>query len=593
MKQMSVGVNTAPEVELKLAEIQAEAWIGGYRTIVFHLYSGSTDKEILVQIAQAVRSQFPDSVIAGTLSAGEIKDGKLMDTGILISALLFKETDVHLQRYADAKGHEKEIGKMIREYSMSLPDIKAVELVMPGSELDTFAMYEELGKAREDIQYFGGYSGGHELTCPLHFVFNDEGIFEDHVLALFYAGPSFYIDTAKSVGWQTLGRPFKITKADGNRLIEIEGAPAVEVYEKYLRISRYEGFAEDTFEFPLIALTEGDELLRHTITVDEEGALILAGYATEGMDVILSYGNPSLIVEKVDQRLEEARLFQPEAILLYSCSVRKAFWENFVNIEMEPFQKIAPTAGFHTWGEVMRNRQNGKVMENNITLVSIAMREGPAKGLPVPEVKVDDSVLRGQASLIKRLSQLVSATTSELQNAYQEMREMNTMLRDMSEHDALTHLYNRGKIEKMILDALDRSCATGKPISLLMADIDHFKRVNDTYGHAAGDGVLRTVARILEEQAGQVPGGAAGRWGGEEFFLLLPDTQETGAAQLAEALRQKIADTAFPEAGKMTVSIGVITSTGKEDRKQLFTHVDEMLYVAKESGRNRVVQYHA
>ena len=125
------------------------------------------------------------------------------------------------------------------------------------------------------------------------------------------------------------------------------------------------------------------------------------------MKIYRCYGAPAEIVKKVDARLIEVCEFCPEAILLYSCSVRKSFWEDFVNVEMIPFQQIAETAGFYTWGEVNRDRKNGNVLEYNITLMSIAMREGPAKTKTKKHVHVDDSVLKGQASLIRRLTKLV------------------------------------------------------------------------------------------------------------------------------------------------------------------------------------------
>lgn len=99
-----------------------------------------------------------------------------------------------------------------------------------------------------------------------------------------------------------------------------------------------------------MARYKGEELLRSTVHIEKDGSLDLHGNVTEGMDIFLSYGNPSNILERVNERLEMVRRFRPEVVLLFSCVVRKTFWKEFVNIEMEPFASICNTSGMHTWG---------------------------------------------------------------------------------------------------------------------------------------------------------------------------------------------------------------------------------------------------
>ena len=258
-----------------------------------------------------------------------------------------------------------------------------------------------------------------------------------------------------------------------------------------------------------------------------------------------------------------------------------------MDVEMMPFQEIAPTAGFHTWGEVKRDPSNGNVIEYNITLMSIAMREGEPKSAP-KEVKVDDSVLKGQASLIKRLTKLVYATTTELQKAYQDLGKLNDRLVIMAEHDGLTCVYNRTKIEHLIDACLDAYADTDNT-SLIMLDIDHFKSVNDTYGHDIGDVTLKTVVKLMSDAVQDIEGSAVGRWGGEEFMVLLPDTDEAKAHEVAEALRVNIEQYEFEEVKHLTASMGVTAGNGTEDRKGIYTRIDDALYEAKETGRNKVV----
>ena len=590
MKHLSVRYVSELDFKEKLAGLLEEYNKADYKSILFHVYSGVLDKDLVVGICQKIKASFDTDQIAGSISAGEIKNGRLMDRGVLISVMMFESAEVKLHRFSAATGKELEYGQEIKALADSTPDIKGLELMLPGTNLETKTLFEEISKCNKSIQVFGGYAGGHSMESSEHYVFDQNGLYSDLIFCITYAGADFHITVDKSVGWQTLGVPFKVTKADGNRLIEVDGRPAVELYEKYMQIEADENFAEETFEFPLMAELDGEELLRHTITVEDDGTLDLAGYVTEGMNIYLCYGAPADIVKKVDSRLIEVCDFKPQAILLYSCSVRKSFWEDFVNIEMLPFQQIAETAGFHTWGEVNRDKKNGNVLEYNITLMSIAMREGdPAPGKPL-RVHVDDSVLKGQASLIKRLTKLVYATTTELHKAYTNVSKLNDQLQIIADHDGLTKLYNRCKTEQFIHECYDSVNESGNVAGLIMMDIDFFKKVNDTYGHAVGDQVLIKVSELMQEAISEVEGSCAGRWGGEEFMLLVPNCDNEKTLGIAEKLRKSIESTDFGTAGHVTASLGTITFNQNSDLMSVFTNLDKALYKAKKSGRNMTVK---
>lgn len=156
--------------------------------------------------------------------------------------------------------------------------------------------------------------------------------------------------------------------------------------------------------------------------------------------------------------------------------------------------------------------------------------------------------------------------------------------------DSLTGVPNRRALMEQA--ELVRAQRGGQPVSLLMIDVDHFKRINDTYGHPAGDEVLRQASALMGQRlrAGDV----LGRYGGEEFCVIAPDTDSVGALTLAEALREIVATTPLQiEAGEIsiTVSIGIACCAAKErqELKSLLAESDAALYRAKQAGRNRVL----
>jgi diguanylate cyclase (GGDEF)-like protein len=171
-----------------------------------------------------------------------------------------------------------------------------------------------------------------------------------------------------------------------------------------------------------------------------------------------------------------------------------------------------------------------------------------------------------------------------------ELRQRNEDLDRISRTDALTGLRNRRHVEEYLVKLTSLARRNVEPIAVLVIDIDHFKSVNDTHGHDAGDAVLREVAsRMLGSVRLE---DMIGRWGGEEFLVVLPNTADQGAAELAERLRQVVADTpcrlADGDAVQVTISVGCAASL-IDDAGGLVRSADTAMYEAKQTGRNRVV----
>ncbi|MNR22763.1 Response regulator PleD [compost metagenome] len=152
--------------------------------------------------------------------------------------------------------------------------------------------------------------------------------------------------------------------------------------------------------------------------------------------------------------------------------------------------------------------------------------------------------------------------------------------------DKLTGLYNRHHGEKTLRDAFWRAQADGASLSLIIADVDHFKRINDDFGHLAGDRVLVDIAGILQRAVrGQ---DAVIRWGGEEFVIVLADCGLGDATHLAERIRSHVHAHRDAEIGSLTLSLGVAQFVPGETLDALIARADAALYDAKRSGRNRL-----
>lgn len=185
---------------------------------------------------------------------------------------------------------------------------------------------------------------------------------------------------------------------------------------------------------------------------------------------------------------------------------------------------------------------------------------------------------------------IMSALMIEFLRAYGDTVFAQRLVVDNAERlatvDELTEVENRRGMERHLRTVAQEMTRTGVPYSVMVVDLDHFKRVNDTYGHNVGDDVLRELGRLLRES---VRGrDRVGRWGGEEFAIVCPAASTDAAVDLAERLRNTISGMAFPGGVELTASFGVAEARSGESIEAVVGRADAALYEAKRAGRNRV-----
>jgi diguanylate cyclase (GGDEF)-like protein/PAS domain S-box-containing protein len=165
-------------------------------------------------------------------------------------------------------------------------------------------------------------------------------------------------------------------------------------------------------------------------------------------------------------------------------------------------------------------------------------------------------------------------------------KQMESEMHILATTDTLTHVFNRIKYTELMQREIERARRYDHPLSMIMFDIDHFKRVNDTYGHMVGDYVLCTLAQLVKENLRETD--FLVRWGGEEFVIIAPETDLRKAGNLAERIRQASESYQFDKVGRITVSFGVAEFHKDDTEDVLIKRVDDAMYMAKKKGRNRV-----
>ena len=587
MKQFQILYKEDSGFLEKLREIKRwRASHSGYVTI-FKIYSEDMNVEHIRHICDCLDNEMPDALYLGCTTNANIVDGALSDAKIILTCTIFEyeTTQAKILQFPFLEENVAEDAAELKKCCDANPWVQAVEMHATIMDMSMMEFCNEMSRLREDIQVFGGGAFNPDMDDDTAFVFSKgNGFLEHGIIFLLLGGEDFHTYSTFISGWKPLKRKFKVTKADREILYELDGKPALDVYRKFLNINRNDRFFSNTLEFPLF-LEHGDiDILRCPLAANDDGSLVMSSDVQEDAVVRLAYGDPETILASIREDGQKIADFRPEVVQTFSCAARRAFWgDDNISDETSLFDRVAPTTGFYTHGEFLRI--GGDMLNFNVTLVIVAMREGemPETGrtVNIAGVQIDNDE---KIPIIRRFVSFIEASTAELE-------EMNMKLALSSVTDGLTRLYNRAEIERKIRRALDKrgNQGMGAGISLIMLDIDNFKKVNDIYGHKEGDHVIQALSDVLRTTTTGVHSCFLGRWGGEEFMVLLSDSSADDAAVLAERIRLAFASVSYETAGCQTVSTGV-TQARDENADALYNRVDKALYMAKAAGKNQVVR---
>ena len=615
MKQFQFDYHSITSLKRDLDKINLWCKSKVFSKIVFQIYSDSLDRGQIDLVCDVILQNFPDVVCMGCSTNGNIVEGRLSSASISIICTVFEypTTKVKLLQYTlnseTALGVVDEIKKEIK----ANPWVKAAELQLTIRGMSMTPFCDAFQDVDPSVAIFGGGAFNPDLNRSDACVFsNVKGYSERGVVVLLIGGEDFYTYTTHITGWKPLGREFLVTKAKNALLYELDGKPAYDAYYRYLNILKDEHFFYNTLEFPFFYKHHGINILRAPISCNDDGSLVMTADIDENVKARLAYGDPWTILASVRKDGRKISEFNPEIIKVFSCAARRTFWgKEEISSETLPLQSLAATSGFYTSSEFLRTGEF--VNQHNVTLVIAAMREG--RGGEHYDLDMAQESFSGKVSMINRLATFIDAAT-------QELAEANEKLSLMAITDPLSSLFNRGEIQRRI-----NRCVSEKiPGCLVMLDIDNFKQINDTFGHQEGDNVIKEISYVMRKVADEcglsgvnahdvkindIDGMYAntavdeltdaskfeifnvktpiGRWGGEEFMVLLQEASKEAAIDFAEKVCKAFNDVAFDLAGHHSVSVGVTEIKEGETADAACVRVDQALYRAKDGGKNRVV----
>lgn len=300
-------------------------------------------------------------------------------------------------------------------------------------------------------------------------------------------------------------------------------------------------------------------------------ALILLFYLLFRTGLNLRFGDPSLTTEQV------AAAILILAYIMYHAGPARAVFT--------PFYLVAMLFGVLRLNATRMLALAFLALLAHATMLHLLYLRGP--GVNPRTALAEFVVLAVVLPWFAVMGGYVSKLRTRLSDSHRELEQAVERIGELAIRDELTGVYNRRYLMEALAREQSRAERLGAPFAVCLIDLDHFKSINDGFGHAAGDSVLKDFARLVPPELRAVD--VHGRFGGEEFLIVLPGTDAAGAQACAERVRARTEAAAFPGVPRVTVTVGVATYAGKEPVSALLARADKALYEGKSAGRNRVV----
>lgn len=371
--------------------------------LFIQLFCGDFDQVKIASILHFLKSNFPQSVIIGTSTAGEIKDGQTQ-TNTFLLAFCQLEKSVAKAYYLPEVNFES--GQHVAQ-SIVEPDTKVcIAFAESFGKGDSEAFINGFNSLKPHIPLAGGNAGDNFHFKKTFLIYEDQ-IIEKGIVLVTLNGEMLRANTGYSFEWTQIGKELTITKSDKNTIYEIDNQPVQDLYQHYLGHDVIRNLPKSAMEFPFVKMCDEVDVCRAIIGVNPDGSCIYKGFLHEGEKVRFSIGNVEEILNKASLLQAKINEKPSEVIFIYSCGVRKHFLQKQLDYEFSLLHEIAPTAGFCTYGEFFHSLHQNQLLNVTTTVLSLSESDLTASCPLVAKPNV-------QSSTLKSLTHLVNTTQHDL-----------------------------------------------------------------------------------------------------------------------------------------------------------------------------------
>jgi diguanylate cyclase (GGDEF)-like protein len=480
-----------------IASLEVDISFDSPKTLI-QVFCAKPDPKYIEQIQQYFQKYFPQSIVIGATADGTIYGKKVYEDISVVSLTHFDTVTLtsasvtHKNSVNSSYESGKELAKAVLK-----EDTKVIIAFADGINTNGEEFTKGITASNGNVILSGGQAGDNG-ALEKTYVFDKTNIITNGAVAVSLSAKQLFVDTLYTFDWLPIGKELRIDKAIKNRVYEIDGMSAVEIYEKYLGHEIAKSLPKTGIEFPLIVEKDGIEVGRAVIAKHDDGSLTFAGNIDEGSFVRFGVGNAEIILRdqsyKISKELQELD-FQPEAVFTYSCMARRRFLRNFTERELEQLNRLGVVSGFYTYGEFFHFQNRNELLNETMTL--LVMSESTTQFDTIVQPDTCDEDLPEAIDTVHALANLANVVSKELEelnkNLEKRVKESADFIYKQAYFDKLTGLPNRLSLIRRLRGSV------GDVIFLI--NIDDFTAINDYYGHLVGDEVLKKVAELLEQYA--------------------------------------------------------------------------------------------
>jgi len=434
-------------------KIKKVAKKSSYRSLLIQLYFGMTEKKKIQKWLKKVKEDFPQALIIGSTTAGEIAHAKMYERDLVLSFSFFQETKLKATYTEDI---DADAGKKAAK-TIYTKNTKAAIVLSEGLHGEDYeAFIQALKSYRCDVIIAGGLAGDN-FELKKSYVVLDDKIYERGAVAISFSSKKLFASSQYNLNWRPIGKKFHITEVEANIVKKIDNLPALHFFEKYLgkEILHENELALPNFQ---LLFKEGDTTVARTPMAIEGESIVFAGPISKGQEVQFGFSNESSVLLAADELREEMASSPAEAIYIFSCIARKTLLGKTLEEEFNSFEDIAPTAGFFTYGEFYSKDERSALLNCTTTILVLSESKTKVKLLKGTKKRRTRETLTFDA-----LSHFIKQTSFELEqnirlmNQYKDVVDISFLVSKTDRDGNITYVNeNFSKVSKYTKEELLR-----------------------------------------------------------------------------------------------------------------------------------------
>ncbi|WP_419769256.1 MAG: FIST N-terminal domain-containing protein [Candidatus Marinarcus sp.] len=374
--------------------------------ILVQIFCGEK-KENLAKITKELKHYLPLAVVIGTTTDGEIDNNKIYTHTTIISISVFNQTEVTSAHVLSKNDYENGVNlatKLIKE------NTKLLILFTDGTSSNGEEFLKGIESVNNEVVICGGMAGDNGEFIQTY-ICDNEQIISQGAVGVALNSDILEVYNDYRFNWSPIGVEHTIDEIHENRVYKISGMTAVDFYQKYLGEEVAKKLPSTGIEFPFIVERNGLMIARAVIARHSDGSLSFAGNLKVGDKVRLGFGNAEMIMKKSIETFNEISAQNAQTFFIYSCMARRRYMPNLINIEIDPFVKVAPTVGFFTYAEFYHNKGHNELLNQTFTVVGLCEANIKERIKPTQKVIKKSHEENEYAVTIGALTHLIAQST--------------------------------------------------------------------------------------------------------------------------------------------------------------------------------------